>query len=366
MSISNPFTPTFGVIPPYMAGREDLIETLSEAFANGVGDPNLSTIVSGPRGSGKTALLSFMATEAESQGWVSANTTAALGMLDDILDQATVAAHEFLDSLGGRKLKGVTIGQFVGFEWENEPARAGNWRMQMNSLLDQLKEHDVGLLITVDEVKVDLEEMKQLARIYQHFVREGRKVALLMAGLPHAVSSLLGDDDVSFLRRARKRSLGRISDSEIRNAMRLTIGEGERSISAEALDDAVRAVDGFPYMMQLVGYQIWAENPSAREISPEDVEHGVALAQREMREGILEYTYRELSKGDRRFLAAMLPDERESALADIAARMGVKSNYASQYKRRLLEQGVIGEYCKGYVRFDMPAFREYLQERLAD
>lgn len=73
MVLHNPFTPSFGIIPPYMAGREDLIEELSNAFSNGLGDPNLSTIVSGPRGSGKTALLSFVAEEAASQGWISAN-----------------------------------------------------------------------------------------------------------------------------------------------------------------------------------------------------------------------------------------------------------------------------------------------------
>ncbi len=28
---ANPFTPTFGVIPAYMAGREDVVEELSRA-----------------------------------------------------------------------------------------------------------------------------------------------------------------------------------------------------------------------------------------------------------------------------------------------------------------------------------------------
>ena len=45
------------------------------------------------------------------------------------------------------------------------------------------------MLFTVDEVDPTLDEMVQLAAFYQHFVREGRKVALLMAGLPHNISS---------------------------------------------------------------------------------------------------------------------------------------------------------------------------------
>lgn len=37
----------------------------------------------------------------------------------------------------------------------------------------------------------------------------------------------------------------------------------------------------------------------------------------------------------------MLPDSGPSRVSEIAKRMGVASNYASQYKRRLLEDGVI-------------------------
>lgn len=363
MTRSNPFTPTFGLIPPFMAGRESLMEEISAAFTNGLGDPNLSTIVSGARGTGKTSLISLMANEAEAQGWITANVTAAKGMLEDILNQTAKAAKDFLEVTGSRKLKGVTIGQFIGIEWENQPVIVGNWRTQMTAILEQLAEHDIGLLITVDEVDVSLEEMKQLARTYQHFIREGRKVGMLMAGLPYSVSSLLNDESVSFLRRARKHHLGRIPDSAIRDALKLTILESDRDIEPEALDEAVNAIDGFPYMMQLVGYRIWAENPQNDTISKEDALRGIKLAQQEMADGILDYTFRELSNGDKRFLAAMILDEEESELAQIAARMNVKSNYASQYKRRLLEQGVIGETVSGTLRFDMPAFREYLLER---
>lgn len=366
MQANNPFTPTFGIIPPFMAGREELVEELSAAFAHGLGDPNLCTIVSGARGTGKTALLSFMGEEASSQGWICANTTAAEGMLEDIMQQAENGAWEFIESLERRHLSGITLGQFVGLEWENAASDPGNWRTRMSRLLDQLGEKGIGLLITVDEVRVTVPEMKQLARVYQHFVREGRNVALLMAGLPHSVSGLLNDEDVSFLRRARRHSLTRIPDREIREAVALTVEQSGRTIDGAGLDVAVEAIDGFPYMMQLVGYYMWAQHPNEREISAQDVARGVSRAQKEMIEGILEYTFRDLSRGDLRFLVAMLPDQKTSAMADVARRMGVKSNYASQYRRRLLEQGIIGEPQRGYLRFDMPGFRDYLAARLEE
>lgn len=60
----------------------------------------------------------------------------------------------------------------------------------------------------------------------------------------------------------------------------------------------------------------------------------------------------------------MSVDEGESKIADVAQRMGVKSNYASQYRARLIEQGIIGERGRGRVGFDLPYFKEYLEEGL--
>ena len=62
--MSNPFTPTFGIVPPYLAGREVFLLEMQRALQDGPGNPNLSTLLIGPRGSGKTALLSCVAEEA--------------------------------------------------------------------------------------------------------------------------------------------------------------------------------------------------------------------------------------------------------------------------------------------------------------
>ena len=43
--------------------------------------------------------------------------------------------------------------------------------------------------------------------------------------------------------------------------------------------------------------------------------------------------------------------------------MGVKSNYASQYKKRMLSAGVIGERPDGTYGFDLPGFRDYFEQR---
>ena len=366
MLLRNPFTPSFGVVPPYMAGREYLIEDLMQALDNGVGDPNLATIFVGARGTGKTTLLVYLAEQARAHGWISVSVAAMPGMLEDIYQRTCEAAEEFIDVSGSPKLKGVSIAQLFGVEWEPAQQAEANWRTRMNRLLKGLEKYDIGLLITIDEVRISLEEMQQFISNYQLFLGEKKRVALLMAGLPHQVSALLRVDSVTFFRRAAQHRLGNIPGYEVRDALAKTIRDGGRIISGEALDKMVEASGGFPYMMQLVGFRSWAQRPDSLEIRLEDVEDGIGLARKDMETRVLDATYRELSDGDLDFLRAMLSDYGESRMADIAVRMNVSSSYASQYRARLLEQGVIGERGRGKVGFDLPFFDEYLRTRLQE
>lgn len=230
-------------------------------------------------------------------------------------------------------------------------------------LLDSFAEHDVGLVIAIDEVRASEAEMVELAAVFQLFVTEQRKVALVMAGLPYHVHQLLNDESVSFLCRSMHYQLGRIDDSDVRDAFKRTVQNAGRTITADALDECTRAAQGFAYMIQLVGYRSWRMS-DGETISLEDARRGIRAANADMEEHIYRSTYRDLSDGDLAFLEAMLDDPVESRLADVAKRMGVKSNYASKYKSRLLAQGVIGERGRSSVfAFEMPGFREFLERQ---
>ena len=129
---------------------------------------------------------------------------------------------------------------------------------------------------------------------------------------------------------------------------------------------AVRAIEGFPYMMQLVGHRMWAQHPDTAVITDDDAQSGIDLARRDFEQRVLDATYYDLSRGDVRMLEAMLADSRESRLSDISERLGEGSNYVSAYKRRLVEQGVISELGRGVVAFELPGFRDYLATRVEE
>lgn len=52
---ANPFTPSFGRVPPILIGRSRLIADMTRAFDSKGDDPRLCTVFTGQRGTGKTA-----------------------------------------------------------------------------------------------------------------------------------------------------------------------------------------------------------------------------------------------------------------------------------------------------------------------
>jgi hypothetical protein len=363
-NLKNPFTPTFGSIPLQLAGRDRVIKDILDGLDNDPGDPNRATIFVGARGSGKTVLLAKIAVEASANGWICANVNADSGMLDEILVQIRDNAKEFLTPESLSYISAISIAGAGISRNVSQSNRKITWRSEMTSILKELNEKNVGLLITVDELDVKVDELRTLITSFQHFVREGRNVALIMAGLPPKVSYLLRNDSISFLRRAFQHHLEAIDESEVRFSMKKTIELAGRTIEDEALSLAVRCTKGFPFMIQLIGYQMWRQHPENKSISLEDTKEGIILANNDLERMILEITYRELSEKDIEFLVAMLDDDDYSIISNIASRMNVTPKYAGMYRKRLIEQGIISSRGHGKVAFDLPMFREYLQQKL--
>lgn len=359
----NPFTPLFGIMPPIIVGRNSVLDRVSAALASSAASPELCSIFTGVRGSGKTTMLKYLASQAEMNGWIAVSTVASPGMLEDLLERARSASAHLINAESSKHLTGINFSPIGGVSWDNSQSPKGNWRTEITNLLEQLEDHDIGLLFIVDEVNRTQEEMVQLTTVFQMLLGEGRKVALLMAGLPFAISALLSGKTTSFLRRAQKFTLGPLNDYDVKDALLQTIQNGGKRISNDALQLATKNIHGFPYLFQLIGFRSWNASGSKTEISVEDVVNGTFLANEEMNERIFESTISELSDGDLEFLGAMNMQKPQTLRAEIAEKLNRPSAWISRYKKRLIEAGVIDERRKGTYEFTLPGFSEYLKNR---
>ncbi len=283
------------------------------------------------------------------------------GMLEDMLQQALKSATEFLPAKEKKRLSGISIGNLFSLSWEKEGVSRANWRTQIEAILDALAKHGIGLLFTIDEVNPHLKEIISFASTYQLMLRENRKVALLMAGLPSMVSSLLNDRSVSFLRRASRYDLERIDDYEIEDAFRKTVEGFGKKIEPTALKKAVKAISGSPYMMQLVGFRSWQQAGEKKELSARAITEGISLAKKDFESRVLKSTIEELSNGDKAFLRAMLTDDDVVEINAIEKQLKKSSGYVSRYRARLIERGVIEPSGRGQVTFALPGLKEYLK-----
>ncbi|CAN5709135.1 hypothetical protein BH24ACT4_BH24ACT4_26370 [soil metagenome] len=136
-----------------------------------------------------------------------------------------------------------------GATWQPQDAHlaAPGLRAQLTRVCDLLVEGGTGLLVTFDEVHHhQVAELRDLATAVQHLVREERAIAFVGAGLPSAVSAVLNDEVITFLRRAAE------------------------------------ATGGYPFLIQLVGYHLWRRHPRDQTITVDDVEAGIIAARRRL------------------------------------------------------------------------------------
>src|SRR3984957_7077779 len=68
--MSNPFHASFGVRPPLLVGRDDLLEDFAEALEDGPGAAGRATLYPGARGAGKTVMLNAVEDRARQRGWL--------------------------------------------------------------------------------------------------------------------------------------------------------------------------------------------------------------------------------------------------------------------------------------------------------
>lgn len=350
-----------------LVDRAELLEEFVTSLADGPGSPARMTIYTGARGTGKTVMLNEVEDLAGQRGWRVISETATAGLVDRLSrDHLPSLLNDVDDQSARTRLTGVSAPLGLGgATWTNRKPYvvSQTLRTQLAAACDHLAATGGGLLLTLDEIHHQvIGEMRELATALQHLVREEREIAFVAAGLPSAVGTLLDDDVLTFLRRADRHSLGPVAFDEAVTALSNPIETASRRIAPELARRAAAATGGYPFLLQLVGYHIWRQHPDERDVSEADVEAGIRAARRRLGSLVFEPALADLPPTAQAFLMAMSLDDGPSKMNDIAGRLGVDANYASQYRLRLIAAALIRPAGYGLVDFTLPYLREYLVE----
>ncbi|NMM93373.1 ATP-binding protein [Bifidobacterium oedipodis] len=370
---TNPFKPTAGRTPPLLVGRQPVLDDFQEGLDDGPGAPGRLMCVTGARGVGKTVILTEFHKMAEAQGWSVVAESASPGLTKRLMSRVE-PQHEGIGISFKPELKVPLVGtlQFGELKAAGDDMMPLTLRDALSRRLDVEESHDGGLLVTIDEAQAaSRDDMIAIATAMQFLTTQERNYAFVFAGLPSLSSKWLNDDATTFLRRAQPEKLGDVPWDEVQESFRKTFADTGITLKDEDLSKAAKATEGYPFMIQLVGYNIWrtVRRRGVAEdhilASAQDVETGIAAALVRLGDTVHGPEMDGLSPIDRTYLLAMAQDDGPSSTSAIAQRMGRDTNYANIYRMRLLDAQVIKEAGHGYVDFAIPYLREYLREHAA-
>lgn len=354
----NPFKPTAGAEPPVLAGRKRVIDDFTDGLMEGPGAPGRLMRISGPRGSGKTVLLTELGDIARDKGWVVVDETAGEGLINRIIERLVRQLPEANASMD------IDLGFIKAHAGVSSGAGGAGIRAVLEEAAGRIGKK--GVLVTVDEVQdADKGEMAAISQAVQHLIREKENVAFVFAGLTMGVADFINGEAMTFLRRAKAEQLEPISDDDVAAAFEKTFGESEMPIAGDVLSAAVMATRGYAYMVQLVGYNVWKvarrHFVESHAVTMEDVRKGAEMAMEAYDEAVIEPALSRLSKRAMSYLVEMSGSDGPSSTGCVAKSLGVPAQSLSSVRASLIAKQVIEPTeVRGYVDFAIPWMREYV------
>lgn len=345
MKNANPYTLTFGKEPAQQISRLLQTDEIIGAFEE---DPpsNQVFIFTGVRGSGKTVLMSSIKNVFDKEeDWITVELNSSSDMLQSL------GAKLYSDRAIGEFFKSLDISlSLFGIDVEVKKAsQIVDMETAISKMLKALKRHKKKLLITVDEA-VNNEYMRVFAGAFQIFVREDAPIYLLMTGLYENISELQDEKNLTFLYRAPKSPMKPLNSRSMAGNYQKVLGVSEE----EALEMA-KLTCGYSYAFQVLGYLTYAAGGDYKSVIEEYRQY--------LSEYVYEKIWSELSLKDRALALAIAKIE-SGKVRDIREKLGWETNEFNPYRNRLIKKGIINGDVRGYVKFTLPLFADFVIESI--
>ena len=263
IKLEDPFRPDFGDTPPYLAGRED-VQSLFRGNITEMsnGQSGRTTVLYGPRGMGKTALLGWFKDEVEQSEakknsirvvWVTPNELKSpLDLCNSLLPPPSWIKKrlgKLKKANAGVELPGVKA--TAGFELTESMARGF-----AKTLIEQNKKRP--LILLMDEAhNMNSDLCNDLLNVYQK-VRREMPFMLVLAGTP-GLHNFLSGVKATFVEHSRNIGLGRLDKQSAADAISKPFEEQGIQITDDALSIIVEDSQCYPYFLQEWGSSLWME-----------------------------------------------------------------------------------------------------------
>ena len=376
--IINPYTPGAGVMPGYLAGRDDIIQDGKDSIYSLMnGYPRQPIIYYGLRGVGKTVLLTALKEYAIKEGVLAFHfeIQEKVSLINDIILSANqtltkiskVEKIKNIFEVAKNSLQSFTLTYTTG---ENSISVEMNKKlseMMLQSNLVELllnlgrlaKESKNTIIYFIDEIQYAKQNELEALITAQHRINQERlPITIIAAGLPKILVNMTESKTYA----ERMFAFIEISSLEYKDAKNAIVNPGKPfdiTYTEEALKEIYQITEGYPYFIQQFCYLI---SKKYKDIDLNIVNEMKSIFFKELDKSFFKVRFDKCTPREKEFMFAMANcGELPCTVASVAHILNKDLKSISPIRARLINKGLIYATRYGEIDFTIPKFDEFLK-----
>lgn len=382
----NPYRPGAGLMPTYLAGRDEDIENVTQMFeALTMNMPVQSIIFSGLRGVGKTVLINSLQKIAEDKDIFCKHIE--VEERNDFISQIAACSQAFLRKVSAKEkfkhliqkpldaIKALVISfdpndsTFSFSMQERELYKSVNLTQGLTDVFTTVGEtaYKTGIPICffIDEIQyMKPKELGSLISALHRTNQLGYPVMVIGAGLPK-IYKMLSDERSYSERLFLYKEIGSLTDEQSRNAIEIPAQKFGITYTDEAIDQIISITKGYPFFIQQM-CQVVYKNAVEKEIRCNCVKNSMEEFYKLLDVGFFKVRYERCADSDKKFIFAMVQcGELPCTISNVAKNLNKSVNSVSTTRAQLISKGIIYPIRYRELDFTVPEFSGYI-ERLEE
>lgn len=378
----NPYRPGAGLMPGYIAGRDEDIQNVEQMFeALTLNIPTQSIMFSGLRGVGKTVLINKLQSIAEEKGIFCKHIE--IEERNDFISQIAECSQAFLRAVSAKEkfkhlvqkpldaIKSLMISfnpndnTFSLSLQDRELYLSSNLTQSLTDVFTTIGETaqktETPICFFIDEIQyMKQNQLGSLIAALHRTNQLGYPVMVVGAGLPKIYKML--SDEKSYSERL---FLYKQVDSLTYDQSKKAIEEPAKKFHVSYTEDAVAKIidvtKGYPFFIQQL-CQIVYKKTDSDKIEISNVESCISDFLKTLDEGFFKSRYERCAETDKKFVFAMVKcGELPCTISNVAKNLHKNVNSISTTRAQLINKGIVYPVRYKELDFTVPEFAGYIQ-----
>ena len=378
----NPYRPGAGLMPGYIAGRDEDIQNVEQMFeALTLNIPTQSIIFSGLRGVGKTVLINKLQSIAEEKGIFCKHIE--VEERNDFISQIAECSQSFLRKVSTKEkfrhlvqkpleaIKSLVVSfdpndnTFSLSVQDRDLYLSNNLTQSLTDVFTSIGEAaqkaETPICFFIDEIQYMKE--KQLGSLIAALHRAnqlGYPIMIVGAGLPK-IYKMLSDEKSYSERLFVYKQIGSLTYEQSKKAIEEPVKKFKVSYTDDAIDTIVKITNGYPFFIQQLCQIVYKRTDSA-VITGNDIDLCVNEFFKLLDDGFFKSRYERCAESDKKFVFAMVKcGELPCTISNVAQNMNKNVGSISTTRAQLINKGIIYPVRYKELDFTVPEFSGYIQ-----